>query len=142
MPLAASKDPLISFIVAGEGTPVTAGEESVHGHASGDGNGWDRDKVWRADTVLRQFKGNHGFDPMPVLRKLEVPTLWLFGLHDSVVPIIPSLERLEALITGGKTNNQIHIFPFGDHNFNNTATGEGYDLTGVVEDWFQEIGIL
>jgi len=142
MPLAASKEPLIKFIVTGEGAPVTAGEEAVHGDVGGDGEGWDRARIHAADDALWEYQGNHGFDPTPVLLELDVPTLWIFGLRDDVIPVYPSLERLENLIRDGKTNNAIHIFPFGDHNFRNTATGDRYDVRQVAQDWLTDIGVL
>ena len=142
MPLAASKNPLIKFIVAGEGTPVTAGEEAIHGDVGGEGEGWDRTRIHEADDALWQYQGSHGFDPAPILQELDVPTLWIFGLRDGVIPVYPSLERLENLIRGGKTNNAIHIFPFGDHNFRNTATGDRYDVRKVAQDWLTDIGII
>ena len=123
MPLAASKEPLVKFIIAGEGAPVTAGEEATHGDVGGDGEGWDRSRIQKADAALRQYRGDHGFDPAPILQDLEVPTLWIFGLRDDVIPVYPSLERLETLIKSGKTNNSVHVFPYGDHNFRSTATG-------------------
>ncbi len=142
MPLAASKVSMVKFIVAGEGAPVTAGEEATHGDVGGDGEGWDRNKIQKADTALWQYQGDHGFDPAPILQDLNTPTLWIFGLRDDVIPVYPSLERLENLIRDGKTNNAVHIFPFGDHNFRNTATGDRYDVRKVAQDWLTDIGIL
>lgn len=142
MPLAASKEPLVKFIIAGEGAPVTAGEEATHGDVGGDGEGWDRDRIQKADTALWQYRGESGFDPAPNLLEIDVPTLWIFGLRDDVIPVYPSLEKLESLIKGGKVNNYIHVFPFGDHNFRNTTTGERYDVRQVAQDWLSSIGIL
>lgn len=142
MPLSASREPLVKFIIVGEGTAVSAGEEAVHGRVSGDGEGWDRVQIVRADEALRQFHGAHGYDPAPVLEKLNVPTLWLFGLRDNVIPVYPSLERLEGLIKRGKTNNTVHVFAFGDHNFTNTATKGRYDVKRVALDWLVDVGIL
>ena len=142
MPLAASREPLVKFIIVGEGATVSAGEEAVHGRVGGDGEGWNRIRIEVADAALREFHGDHGFDPAPILGKLEVPTLWLFGLRDDVIPVYPSLERLEELIKEGKTNNSVHVFAFGDHNYTNTATGGRYDVRKVAEDWLVEIEIL
>ena len=59
-----------------------------------------------------------------------------------MIPVNASLERLEELIKNGKTNNAIHIFPLGDHNFMNTDTGEWYDVRSIAENWLKDIGIL
>ena len=143
MPLAASKEPLVKFIIADEGPSVTAGEEQIHGAVGGDGSrGWNFESIHRADDALRNYAGNHGFNPGPILEKLDVPTLWIFGMGDDVIPVNASLERLEALIKYGKTNNYIHIFPLGDHNIMNTDMGEWYDVRSISENWLMDIGIL
>lgn len=148
MPIAASKEPLVSFVIIGEGVPVTAGEESEHGHFLASAHGSENDPditsadIAAADAALAGYDGAHGFDPMPVLKQIDTPTLWIFGLRDTVIPVHPSLFRLEALIRAGKTNNHVHIFPFGDHNFTNTATGGGYDVAGAAKAWLISTGVL
>ena len=142
MPLAATKEPAIKFIITGEGTPVTAGEEAIHGDIGGDGAGWDYKRIQLADDYLRNMDGDHGFDPQPYLNELEIPILWIFGLRDDVIPVNVSLERIEKLIKQGKINNTVHVFPFGDHNFTNIATGERYDLNPIIQNWLVENNIL
>ena len=41
--------------------------------------------------------GASGFDPLPYLRKLSIPGLWLFGSDDRNVPTELCLERLDPL---------------------------------------------
>ncbi len=143
MPLAALEEPLVSFIIIGEGVPLTAYEESLHGSISGETE-WHAGTIAAADAALAQIPvtRDHGFDPAPVLKELDVPILWLFGLRDPVIPVLPSIARLEALTKSGKTNNDLFIFPFGDHNFRNVSTGERYDIGAVAHDWLQKRGIL
>lgn len=143
MPLAASDEPLVTFIIIGEGVPLTAYEEYLHGDISGE-TIWRADKIAAADAALDAYDvpENQGFDPVPILMSLDVPTLWLFGLRDPVIPVNPSIARLEALIRAGKTNNDLFVFPFGDHNFSNVATGERYDVGAVAGDWLRKNGIL
>jgi len=142
MPLAATIEP-VDFIIIGEGVPVTAYEEDLHGDVSGESE-WDPIKIHQADTALRTAKKSayQGFDPAPVLNSLDIPVLWLFGLRDPVIPVDPSIERLEALIKTGKTNHDIHVFPFGDHNFLNVATGKCYDVGAVAGRWLRDKGLI
>jgi len=143
MPLAATMEPMVRFIVIGEGVPVTAYEEDLHGEVSGEAV-WDADVISRADAALRQMQktADQGFDPAPVLAVLDIPVLWFFGLRDPVIPVAPSIERLEALIKAGKTNHDIHIFPYGDHNFRNVATGARYDVGKVAGLWLVQHGFI
>ncbi len=146
MPFAASLEPKIKFIIIGEGNPVTAGEEAVHGNylvdQTGSEGGADFATVAKADAALEAYDGEPGFDPAPALKTLDIPILWIFGMRDSVIPVIPSLARLEKLIQSGKTNNDVHVFAFGDHSFNNVATGGRYDINAVIDPWLKEVGVF
>lgn len=147
MPMAASRTGLVDFIVVGEGAVATAGQENVHGgeiqrrrgsESSPDITAAD---IAAADAALEAHDGPHGYDPMPLLEELDVPILWIFGLQDAVIPVTPSLTRLQNLIADGHDNHHVLVFPFGDHNFTNRATGDRYDLVGPIQNWLTENGI-
>ncbi|RMB08737.1 alpha/beta hydrolase family protein [Eilatimonas milleporae] len=146
MPLAASRTDLVKFIVIGEGTPVSAGEEAVHGETIRRYRGSEFDnsvtpaEIAQADAALEAFTGENGFDPLPVLKSLDIPILWLFGLRDAVIPVTPSLSRLERLTAAGRGNHTVFVFPFGDHNFRNVATGRRYDIQRPIMTWMIENG--
>lgn len=143
MPLAASREPLVKFIIVGEGTPLSAYEEQFHSDITGDEE-WHAVKVLEADTALQELAlpRDLGFDPTPVLEKLTTPTLWIFGLRDPVIPVHGSIGRLEHLIKTGKTNNDLVILPFGDHNFLNVATGKRYPIAKIAGSWLMQLKLL
>ena len=64
---------------------------------------------------------------------INTPALWRFGLREGAAPVLPSIEQLDEHIAAGKTNNDIHVFPFDDHNFTNVVTGDRYDVQEVSE---------
>ncbi|MEM9495745.1 MAG: CocE/NonD family hydrolase [Pseudomonadota bacterium] len=146
MPLAASKEPIVSFIVIGEGVPLSAGRENAHEKYLMARGGVDGDVspvlIAAADAFIAAFDGVEGYDPEPVLLALDIPVLWIFGLRDAVIPVLPSIARLERLIRDGKANNDVVVLPFGDHSFNNLATGERYDLVDVIEPWLRKHAII
>lgn len=147
MPLAASQEPLIKFMIAGAGVPLSAGEEhafemyvnALEGEES-------RLLSWQelsgANALVAGFAGHRGFDPAPTLEQSEIPMLWIFGLYDQAIPTIPSIHRIGVLQQAGKRNHSIHVLPFANHNFSNVFTGERYDLLAVSEPWLRAIGIL
>ena len=51
---------------------------------------------------LPSFAGPGGFDPMPTLRAIQTPTLWLLGLVDRSIPVPTTIENLTALAGAGK----------------------------------------
>lgn len=58
--------------------------------------------IREVNALLPAFHGPPGFDPMPVLRELNTPTLWLFGLDDRSIPIESTLANLKTLSAGGR----------------------------------------
>ena len=50
-------------------------------------------------AMLAQVRsaGPSGFDPLPSIRQLQIPMLWLFGSDDRNVPTTLCLERLQPL---------------------------------------------
>lgn len=147
MPLAASRSDLVDFIIVGEGAVTTAGQEEIHGQILQARRGYESNPeitaqdIAMADNMLEAYIGEPGYDPLPVLEALDIPILWIFGLQDAVIPVTPALNRLQNLIAAGHDNHHLLVFPFGDHNFTNRATGERYDLVGPIRHWLTENGI-
>jgi pimeloyl-ACP methyl ester carboxylesterase len=165
MPLAAhlltgEDDPQIAFILIGEGVAISAGEEATHevilegliherclAGTPEEKFTMDtpptRQMIETADLQIANYDGDRGYDPRSTLLAISTPTLWVFGLSDAVVPVLPSIDRLGEIIQGDrKTNNQLAILPYGDHNFINVLTGGRYDLVEVFEPWLSTVGML
>lgn len=138
MPLTASLDTTVSFIIAGEGATVSAGEEDFHSNLTGDGSGMGI-SIKEADKKLKTFNGESGFDPKPILKNLNTKILWFFGTKDDVIPVSASIEVLNDM---NNKNHEIIVLPYGDHNFRNVETGQRYDLTKYIGPWLKQIGIL
>ena len=138
MPLSASKNPVVDFIITGEGAAVSAGEEAFHSDLTGDGSG-NGIPIKEADKKLKMFDGERGFDPRNILENLNAKTLWIFGTMDDVIPVDASIEALNKI---NNDNFEIIILPNGDHNFYNVETEIRYDLTKYIEPWLIKIGIL
>ena len=54
------------------------------------------------------------YDPMPVLRRLNIPQLWILGGDDLDAPITETVRRLHTLAASGKPID-IAIFPRAEH---------------------------
>jgi pimeloyl-ACP methyl ester carboxylesterase len=53
------------------------------------------------NPLMPAFKGPHGYDPVPVLRALHVPALWLLGADDRSIPIETTVTNLKGLAAAG-----------------------------------------
>lgn len=147
MPLAASREPLVRFIVAGAGVPLSYGQEIVHEeHLQAAVVGLSPPFPWRivsaADAAAQEYTGPHGYDPAPVLQGLQIPMLWIFGLYDTVIPTIPSINRVGELQRAGNRNHHVEILPYSNHNFQNVFTREQYDLPPIIGPWLRSVGIV
>ncbi|MGY4395416.1 dienelactone hydrolase [Sphingomonas sp. UYAg733] len=146
MPLAASREPMIRFLFIGEGVPLPAGIEEIHSTyldavATYGQSRPSLRQIDAADALAEDYIGDKGYDPASVLRTLEVPVMWTYGLYDEAIPTHLSIDRIGQLQKAGRGNFEIHIFPFGDHNFYNVFSGARYDLAGVIRAWSDRLGI-
>lgn len=136
MPLAASNLEGVDFIIAGEGAAVSAGEESYFSQLTGDGTGTAQMTLKEADIALQNWKGLKGFDPRTILQNLQVPTLWIFGTNDPVIPVEASIRVLDE-IANPKFDRL--ILNHGDHNFINTQSGKRYELSEKLKKWLSKV---
>jgi uncharacterized protein len=66
------------------------------------------------------------YDPMPVLRELATPQLWILGAEDIDAPIAETLRRLHALKVSGRPIATV-VYPHAEHGmyeFETDAKGE------------------
>jgi pimeloyl-ACP methyl ester carboxylesterase len=62
------------------------------------------------------FKQEAVYDPVPALRSLRVPALFLFGDHDRLIPVEESIAVIQRVLAEGKQRDfTIRIFPNVDH---------------------------
>ncbi|UII80623.1 S9 family peptidase [Flagellimonas sp. CMM7] len=140
MPLAASKNKNIDFIIIGEGVAVSAGEEHYFSQLTGDGDeSVNKLSIAEAHLKLQKFNGTKGFDPRNILKGLKAKTLWILGTHDPVIPVDATLHELQSM---NNPNFHVQILENGDHNFNNTQTGKPYNLLEFIEPWLLNNDIL
>jgi dienelactone hydrolase len=90
---------------------------------------------WHWDHVF-------GYDPIPVLERLRVPMLVLYGALDSIVP--PRVHRArmqQAIEAAGRHDVTIKVFDKANHGFFEAITGgrlEQPGLASFVDGYFEE----
>jgi pimeloyl-ACP methyl ester carboxylesterase len=97
--LAASRDQAVRWLVLNSGPTTTVGETDLWGSLAGESESPPSGTRAQMLAEVRQA-GRSGFDPVPSLRTLAIPGLWLFGSDDRNVPTELCVERLEALKPG------------------------------------------
>jgi pimeloyl-ACP methyl ester carboxylesterase len=56
-------------------------------------------------ALLPKFAGANGYDPLPVLREVNTPTLWLLGDDDRSIPVRDTVANLTSLKAAGRPFN-------------------------------------
>jgi uncharacterized protein len=122
MPLAASREPAIRFLVVFSGPAVTADENDLYQTLTGQG---ERPQELSDEEIDAQVlaRGPGGVDPMPWIQKLRIPALWLYGGLDKHIPTRLSVRRLEPLVREPGRDFAIDIFPNANHALVETRTG-------------------
>ena len=140
MPLAADMDPAIAFIVNVSGPVVTGGQEIYYSWLTQEQhfdethrvNGFTMEELME---LTRDYDGPHDFDPMPFIRKLDIPALWVYGERDESQPTQLCVQMLREL---DKPNLEVMVVPRANHNFIDVATGESiayFDAPRGARDW-------
>ena len=98
LPLAARDLGSAAFMILWSGPVCSVGQEMFYsdivertGRPVSDGN-----------VAMPSFHGDTGFDPVPVLRSVDTPTLWLLGLDDHSIPVQTTIENLKTLAAAGR----------------------------------------
>ena len=68
-------------------------------------------------------RGPGGFDPIPSIRKLRIPALWLYGGKDSFIPPRLSARRLAPIAAEPGRDFTVVDFPNANHALVETTTG-------------------
>ena len=114
MPLAASREPAIRFLVLVSGPAVTTGEQQTYQDLTTEGATTPTQSPAEILAEVRRV-GPSGFDPLPSIRRLAIPALWLLGAIDQHVPTALSVERLAPVAGEPGRDITYVVFPGADH---------------------------
>ena len=121
-PLAASRERAIRFLVLFSGPAVTADENDLYQDLAGQGERPPKLTDEQIDAqVLKAGPG--GVDPIPSIRKLEVPAFWAYGGLDRIVPPGLSERRLAPIAAEPGRDFTVVDFPRANHALVETRTG-------------------
>jgi pimeloyl-ACP methyl ester carboxylesterase len=131
------------FNVVISGAAVSTGVEELYSALTGDG--FRAPQLTDVDEIEKRvtdFSGPPGFDPVPVLAGLNVPTLWLLGERDESVPTFASVRALDALRAAGNASITVIVYPDTNHGLRHVATGEPAPLWTDMRAWMKTLGVL
>ncbi len=122
-PLAASRERAVRFLVLFSGPAVTADENDLYQDLAGEGERPPTPLSEEAIDAQVLKRGPGGFDPIPSIRKLEIPCLWLYGGKDTFIPPRLSARRLAPIAAEAGRDFTVADFPHANHALVETTTG-------------------
>jgi dipeptidyl aminopeptidase/acylaminoacyl peptidase len=138
-PLAASKSPDVAFVIAFSGPTCSVGQEIYYSDlVEGDNGEATGISLAEASDMARDYAGPHGFDPLPSLQELNVPSLWLLGAQDSSIPIPLTVEILDSLIADYGKDFSYIVYPNMNHGWRDVDTDQMYPVLYDALKWLDE----
>ena len=141
IPLAASRSSEVAFTAIVSGPTVSVGEEIYYSRLSGDDAGSPTDlSDAEISAKLRKYDGPRGFDPVPSLRAMQAPGLWIFGGADRSIQVAECIEIMDQLIKDEGKDFTYKLHPRGDHGLRDVETGERFPAFDEILEWMQQRG--
>jgi dienelactone hydrolase len=122
---------VVSWALIESGPTVTQGESDNYAGLAGSMSLAEAEKQARA-------LGPSGYDPVPWIRRLAIPVLWLYAGQDRAQPAGRSMEILRGLSTGHDFN--IAFFASAPHSLFDQR-GFPPDLFAKSTDWLKQHGL-
>lgn len=118
IPIAEQTSTGAAFAVIMSGPAVSFGEEELFSRLSGERDdhfGWKPPTV-PFDSMNAQLAQEppSGFDPRPILARMSLPTLWLYGTWDNSIPAMKSAQSLDAL-RQAQRRFTVRSYDYGNH---------------------------
>lgn len=118
IPIAEQATTGAAFAVIVSGPAVSFGEEDLFSRLSGergDHFGWKPPTV-PFDSINARLaqEAPSGFDPRATLTRMSLPTLWLYGAWDNSIPVVKSVQNLDAARRALRPFT-VHTYDYGNH---------------------------
>jgi pimeloyl-ACP methyl ester carboxylesterase len=138
IPVAATNSDEVSFAIVLSGPAVSLGEEGLYSELTGDvGCTPTGNPPALVSKLVAEAKPSE-FDPRPLLERLDIPVLWLYGANDMSQPVEKDLTVLEPLKRRGK-DFAIAVFPEADHALLQCGGGAFVpELQSTMHAWLRE----
>jgi uncharacterized protein len=143
-PIAASIDNDISFLVIISGGAITVGEQRKFCKLTYEYKGNDffttfsKEEIKTIESDLKKAE----YDPIPILKSLDIKVFWLYGENDAIMPISTSLNNINILKDQYKKEYTIKVFENRNHILRlhgDSRLDAPEFIRQLIVDWINEI---
>lgn len=138
IPIVASKNPLVEFMVLFSCPTITTLEQlRFQFYTNGDNDFWGNHTETEAREHIKNDSDRYQFtatDPKISLNTLSIPGLWLFGEKDIQIPVKLCIEQLNTFKVQGKPFEYTLFSTLG----HNTAFGNSTAPVDISFQWIKE----
>jgi hypothetical protein len=150
MPTAAAREAAIRFMIGLVSPTLSQGQTDHWANLNSQGQAPPTRTDEDMEAEVRATPPS-GVDPMPAIRAMRIPAIWLLGGKDRTVPSRLCVERLDPVAREPGRDFTYRVFPGGSHGLLFTENGliaeqsrssrfvEGY--FGTVRDWLAARGL-
>lgn len=132
IPIAASENPLVQFMVLFSCPTITTLEQlRFQFYTNGNTKFWDNHTEAEAREHIKNDADRYQFtatDPKTSLNTLSIPGLWLFGEQDIQIPVQLCIEQLNTFKIQGKPF-EYTLFPSLGHNTSSSDISEPFAIS-------------
>ena len=115
-PITASINKDVSFLVLRSGPLVSIGEEAIYSSITHNtGEVFNLFTNAELEKIMNRARPD-GFDPAPFVKKVSIPSLWLFGSQDEMQPTAKSINILKEIIDSEHKPFTYKLYEGANHN--------------------------
>jgi len=136
IPMVATRSPFVSFAMMLSGPTVTVAEHNYWADIASD----ESLSIDQLTDMLATFQPGAGdFDPRPFLDDLAVPSIWVFGLQDRIIPAPRSAEIVEEIVTQLGSPFTVLMYPNGNHGLRDDDNGGDLPYWDDLLPWLRSV---
>jgi pimeloyl-ACP methyl ester carboxylesterase len=121
----------VRFSALADAPVVSGGQERLYSHLTGEEGGQPSTLPMRAILDRVRDEGPSGFQPLPFLRAMTGPSLWLYGGRDRSQPSPLDVTILERLRDDG-LDATVRVFPHAGHGLLDVPASDPAALPSLV----------
>jgi len=138
VPLAVARDPHhVSFTALVDAPAVTTNEEHQWSDLAGEEAEHPPPLTAAKTKEIERKLRPSGFDPVPLLRQIAVPAIWLYGGQDHSQPTNRSAATLRRLRASEGKDFTIVVYPHADHGLLDTPPTDARAMPAVLA-WLRD----